>query len=166
MPDIDAYISSIKKIYLTLFLLVLSVTYFSTVEYQRKSELKLLEIVDLLLTVQEITKSFDDIPVLKGSDIPEIYIRAGSDLATLKWDLLIEQKLGTKKLEDKELLKELEKFSDYEIKQGRLAKNKRFRTAPGEICNIALFAVQLHKKPIILEQYTYRKTINFDQSDV
>jgi hypothetical protein len=157
--DINPYISSVKKIYLAMLTLVMSVVYFSSVEYQREEDRLLLSTVDLLLSAQDLARSFEDLPSLWQRDLQDIYIGAAIDESTKQWRRATEEKPQQgphQELDD----------IDVEIASSRIAKNRRLRTIPGRNCHILLLKMIIEDFHLIREFYTYQYPLDFDLSDV
>lgn len=147
---IDAYISSAKKIHVTLLLLTITVGYFSWIEYGRLLNLSRLSVIDIGLAAQKIyTRGVSNFPQMARRDLPKVYLSAGSEQANFLWNQLPDKLLSES---DNAAPQSRNPFDDTEIDRVRFAQNEPLRMLPGRICSVAIVQAAGGRK-IILQDF-------------
>lgn len=140
MDDVNRYISSVKKLHMALLVLLLTVVYFSLIEYQRQANHRFLAMIDVLNGVQNV--HYDVVDSLRPAtleDLGAVYPGAILDAVQLRDDewSRIGQSAGMPHEGIPEGQTDDQRAIEEEFEDARIFERFSLRMAPGKVCSLA-----------------------------
>jgi|GEM_PF-6415838 len=138
--NLDGYVSSAKKIYVSILILFLSVSYFSWIEYSRRNTLQELSLIESLLALYDAAENIEDLArPMAGRDLALFFPSFLNEAITINQTILN----FVRSEPENEVLYYWER-QQYElgaklIPYGKVISDVKFRLNPGVSCEYGFF---------------------------